>query len=123
MVQVSSTVRSRRQDLLRTIPLGTVVPAAFIAFGFLQQAHLGDALRQDWWAVVLAFVVGALTVALPGRFPLIASLAAILVFLWVSTITGFDAIAMICCVLAGFFFGLFVRSLLFQRKNRKNARA
>ncbi|MGN6197078.1 hypothetical protein [Humibacter sp.] len=119
---MSTTARSRRQDLLRTIPLGTIIPAAFIAFGFLQQGHLGDALHQDWWAVVLAFVVGALTVVLPGKFPLIAALAAILVFLWVSTITQFDAIAMICCVLAGFFFGLFVRSLMFQRKNRKNAR-
>lgn len=103
--------------------MGTIVPAAFIAFGFILQENLGEAWRHDWWAVVLAFVVGALTLALPGKFPLIASLVAVLAFLWVSTITEFTAIAMICCVLAGFFFGLFVRSLLFQRKNAKSARS
>jgi hypothetical protein len=102
--------------------LGTVIPAAFIALAFVQQRHLGDALRQDWWAVLAAFVAGALTVALPGKFPLIALLVAVLVFVWVSTITEFDAIAMICCVLGGFCFGLFVRSLRFQRTNRRSAR-
>ncbi len=105
---------------MRTIPLGTVVPAAFIAFGFVQQGHLGDALRQDWWAAVLAFIVGAMTVALPGRFPLLASIVAVVAFAGLSTVTAFDAIALMCCVLAGFFFGLFVRSLLFQRKRRKS---
>lgn len=71
--------------------MGTVVPAAFIAFGFLQQGHLGEALRQDWWAVVLAIVVlailvGAATVALRGRFPLLASLVAEVASAWVSTV-------------------------------------
>lgn len=118
---MSTTARSRRKDLVRTIPLGTIVPAAFIAFGFLQQRDLGDALRQDWWAVVLAFIIGAATVALPGRLPMLGSFVAVVAAAGVSTVTAFDAIALICCVLAGFYFGLFVRAVLFQWKRAKTA--
>lgn len=120
-VHVSTTERSRRRDLMRTIPLGTIVPAAFIAFGLLRQGHLGDALRQDGWVAVLAFVIGAGTVALPGRLPLLASFAAVVAAGWASTVTAFDGMALFCFVMAGFFFGLCVRSILFQWKMCKTA--
>ena len=80
-------------------------------------------MRQDWLFVVLAFIVGALTVALPRKFPLIASIVALVVFAGISNSTAFDAFALQCCVLAGFFFGLCLRSLLYQWKNWNDPRS
>lgn len=120
---MGSKPRSRRQDLIRTIPLGTVFPGIFIAIASVQQPNLGDAMRQDWLFVVLAFIVGALTVALPRKFPLIASIVALVVFAGISNSTAFDAFALQCCVLAGFFFGLCLRSLLYQWKNWNDPRS
>ena len=42
---MGSKPRSRRQDLIRTIPLGTVFPGIFIAIASVQQPNLGDATR------------------------------------------------------------------------------
>jgi len=111
------TTKARRNTLLRTIPLGTVVPAAFIAIALVQQPDLGKAMGVGWWVVVLAFVVGALTVALPRKFPLIGAFVAIVVFAGLSTLTPFNAIAAILFVLAGFFFGLCIRALVYQRRH------
>lgn len=120
---MSNTPRSRRSEMIRTIPLGTVFPGILMAIGLVRQGHLGDALRQDWFVLVVAFVVGALTVALPRKFPLFASIIAIVVFAGISTNTAFAPIALICFVLAGFFFGLFVRALLYQRKHWNDPRS
>lgn len=121
MTRQEVTARERRRTLLRTIPLGTIVPAAFIAIALVQQPELGTAMRTSWWVVLLAFVVGAVTVALPRRFPLIAAFVAILVFAGISTATAFNPIAAILFVLAGFFFGLFVRSVVFQVRAGRSA--
>jgi len=60
---------------------------------------------------------------LPRKFPLIASILAIVAFEYVSTFTEFNGITMFCCVLAGFFFGVYVRSLLHQRKHWNDSRS
>ncbi|MEO8709879.1 MAG: hypothetical protein ABI400_12585 [Lacisediminihabitans sp.] len=109
--------------MIRTIPLGTVFPGVLLVIGLVRQDHLDDALRQDWFVLVLAFVVGALTVALPRKFPLLAAIVAIVVFAGISTSTAFAPIALMCSVLAGFFFGLFVRALLFQGKHWNDPRS
>jgi hypothetical protein len=98
--------------------LGTVFPAIFIVIALVQQPGLGLAMRQDWWVAVLSFAAGAVTVALPGRFPLLGAFVALVAFAALSGVTLFDAIAYILLVLGGFFFGLFVRALVYQRKHR-----
>ncbi len=112
MAEVTGRSPSRRRLLLRVLPLGTVVPAVFICIALVQQGRLGEAMRHGWLLTVLAFVVGALTLVLPRRFPLLASLVAVVVFAGVSTTTDFDAITLMFFVVAGFFFGLCVRTLL-----------
>ncbi len=95
----------------------TVAPAAFLAIAFWQQQHLGAALREGWPFLVLAFVVGGLTVVLPRKLPLIGSIVAVIVFAWVSTHTAFDALTLMFSVVAGFFFGLGVKALLYQLRH------
>ena len=94
-----------------------------MTIGLIRQDHLSDALHQDWFVLALAFVVGALTVALPRKFSLFASIVAMVVFAGLSTDTAFAPIALICSVLAGFFFGLFVRALIYQRKHWNDLRS
>lgn len=120
MNRAAAASNARRRTFLRTIPLGTVVPAAFIVIALVQQPGLGSAMHADWWVFVLAFVIGALTVALPRRFPLVAALVAMVAFAAISTVTAFNAIALILCVLGGFFFGLCVRALISQSTKRPN---
>ncbi|MDP9026805.1 MAG: hypothetical protein M3N46_04510 [Actinomycetota bacterium] len=110
-------LRTRRHDLIRTILLAVVSTAFSLALGTVLQAHLDAALRRDWLIVVLAFVVSALTVALPGRLPLIASFVALLAFGYASTSTAINGFAIFCCVMGGFFFGVCARSLLSQWKH------
>lgn len=120
---MSKVIRSRRQDLVSTILFAIVSPGFFIVLASLHQFHLSEARRKAWLVVVLAIVVGGLTVALPRKFPLIASILAIVAFEYVSTFTEFNGITMFCCVLAGFFFGVYVRSLLHQRKHWNDSRS
>ena len=95
----------------------------FIVIAFVQQQRLADALSRAWWMALLAFVIGALTVALPRQLPLVASFVAILVFEGLSLYTPFDAIALLCLVLGGFCFGLGVRSVIYQRSRRNSPRS
>lgn len=120
MASVTTRAKYRRRDLVRTILFGTLLPAFFLALPLLAQPDLGGAMRADWWFYVLAFVVGAVVVALPRRFPALAALVALLVFAWLSTMTKFVPIVGILNVLAGFWFGLAVRSLVFQFHRRKS---
>lgn len=106
-------------ELLRALPLGTVFPGILLTIGLVRQSHLGEALQHDWFMLVLAFIVGSATVALPRKFPLLAIIITMVVFSGMSTSTAFAPVALICSVLAGFFFGLFGRALLYQRKQRK----
>jgi len=108
-----------RQDVLRTLPVGTIIPAFYIVLAWIYQPNLWGAFRHGWPLIVVIFCASALTAALPRWWSLGSVFAIFLVAAWFSSKTAFGGFTLLMFVLAGFFFGICVRSLLFQAKRAK----
>jgi hypothetical protein len=109
--------RSVRVEAGKAMAFGIAVPAVFIVLALVEQGSTES--EAGWWAAALTFVVGAGIAALPRTFLYVALPIAVIASVMLTWVTKLNGFTLICFVLAGFAFGLAVRSLILQFRARR----